>query len=145
MPKRPLADGALELLPLRAPASILKRPFVDGALDVVLPEDPNLEKPAMLDVPLGTSLFAVVPKGLPVELAFEMLSLADMTVEPNRPPVGVAFETSLSKDVACELNPWPGDGVLDVSLLGYTPLKPEKPPAVDEGFIVPNGLLGKED
>lgn len=44
VPKRPLADGALELLLSGVPASIPKRPFVDGALDVVLPQDPNPEE-----------------------------------------------------------------------------------------------------
>ena len=145
MPKRPLADGALELLLLGVPAFIPKRPFVDGALDVVLLEDPNPEKPVVpVDVPLDASLFAVVPKESPVELAFEMLSLGNMTLEPNKPPSGVAFETSLLEDLAFELKR-AGDGVLDVSLLEDTRLKPEKPPAVDEGFVAPNELLVEGD
>ena len=63
-----------------------------------------------------------------------------MALEPKRPPFGVAFETSLLKDVAFE--PKRGrDGVLDVSLLGDTPLEPEKIPTVDEGLVDPNKLL----
>lgn len=63
-----------------------------------------------------------------------------MALEPNRPPFGVAFETSLFDDVAFEPNR-PRDGVLDVSLLGDTPVKPEKIPTVDEGLVVPNNPL----
>ena len=44
-----------------------------------------------------------------------------MSVEPNRPPFGVAFEVPLG-DVAFELN-MPTKGDLDVSLLGVTPVK----------------------
>lgn len=58
---------------LRLPLFIPKRPFADGALVVVLLEEPNLEKLVVLgDVRLGSSLFAVVPKKLLVELAFEV-------------------------------------------------------------------------
>lgn len=63
-----------------------------------------------------------------------------MALEPNRPPFGVASETSLLEDVAFEPNR-PRDGVLDVSLLGDTPLEPEKLPTVDEGLVDPNKLL----
>ena len=141
MLERPLADGALELLLLGVPAFIPKTSFVDGPLDVVLVEDPNPEKRVVLvDLPLDAFLLAVVLKESPVELAFEVLSLADMTLEPNRPPFGVAFETSLLEDVAFELKR-PGDGGLDVSLLKGMPLKAEKLPAVDEGFVIPNVLL----
>lgn len=61
-----------------------------------------------------------------------------MALESDRPPFGVAFETSLSENVAFEPN---RNGVLDVSLLGDTPLKLEKMPVVDEGLVVPNKLL----
>ena len=63
-----------------------------------------------------------------------------MALEPNKPPSGVAFETSLLEDVAFELNRR-RDGFLDVSLLGDTPLEPEKIPTVDEGLVDPNKLL----
>jgi len=63
-----------------------------------------------------------------------------MAIEPNRPPFGAAFETSLLKDVVFEPNR-PRGGVLDVSLLGHTPLEPEKLPTVDEGLVDPNKLL----
>lgn len=63
-----------------------------------------------------------------------------MVLEPNRPPFGVAFETSLLEDVAFEPNR-PGDGVLDVSLLGDMPFQPEKMPTVDEDLVDPNELL----
>jgi hypothetical protein len=63
-----------------------------------------------------------------------------MALEPNRPPFGVAFETSLLEDVAFEPNRH-RDGVLDVSLLGDPPLEPEKLPTVDEGLVDPNKLL----
>ena len=63
-----------------------------------------------------------------------------MALEPNRPPFGVAFETSLLEDVASEPNR-PRNGFLDVSLLVDTPLEPEKIPTVDEGLVVPNKLL----
>jgi len=70
VPKGLLADGALELL---LPWFIPKRPFADGALDSVLLEEPNPETPVVLgDLPLGASLFAVIPKKMPVELAFEV-------------------------------------------------------------------------
>jgi hypothetical protein len=73
VPKGLLADGALELLLLGLPSFLPKRAFADGALDVVLLEEPNPEKPVVLgDVPLDASLFAVVPKKLPVEIAFEV-------------------------------------------------------------------------
>lgn len=97
-----------------------------------------------VDLPLDAPQYAVVPQESPVELAFEVLSLADMTLEPNRPPFGVGFETSLLKDVALELKR-PGDGVLYVSLLEDMPLKPEKLSAVDEGFVMPNMLLVRGD
>lgn len=66
--------------------------------------------------------------------------MADMALEPNRPPFGVAFETSRLEDVAFEPNRR-RDGVLDVSLWGDTPLEPEKLPTVDEGSADPNKLL----
>lgn len=73
MSKGLLADGALELLLLGLPSFIPKRPFAEGALDVVLLEEPNPEKPVVLgDVPLDASLFAIVRKKLTVELAFEV-------------------------------------------------------------------------
>jgi len=73
VPKGLLADRASELLLLGLPSFIPKRPFADGALDVVLLEDPNPEKPVVLgNVTLDASLFAVVPKKLPVERAFEV-------------------------------------------------------------------------
>ena len=60
--------------------------------------------------------------------------MADITLKPNRPPFGVAFETSLLEDVAFE--PDRGrDPILDVSLLGNTPLEPEKISTVDEGSV----------
>ena len=63
-----------------------------------------------------------------------------MALKSNRPAFGVAFETSLLEDVALEPNT-PRDGVLDVSLLGDTPLEPEKTATVDENLVVPNKLL----
>lgn len=63
-----------------------------------------------------------------------------MALEPNRPLFGVAFETSLLEDVAFEPNRRTDD-VLDVLLLGFTPLEPEKIPTVDEGLVDPNKLL----
>ena len=46
---------------------------MNGALDVVLPEDLSPEKPLVLGgVPLDASLFAVPPKILLIELAFEV-------------------------------------------------------------------------
>ena len=70
VPKGLLADGALEPILLGLPSGILKRPFADGALDV---EEPNPEKTVVLgDVPVDASLFAVVLKRLPVEIAFEV-------------------------------------------------------------------------
>ena len=94
VPPRLPAEGALELLRLGRPLVVLKRPFADGASDVVLVEKLNPEKPvALVDVPLDASLFAVVPRLKPVELAFEAGSLAKMVLEPNRSPFGVAFES----------------------------------------------------
>ena len=73
MPKRLLANGVLELLILGLSSLIPKRPFAEGALDVVLLEKSGAEKPVVLgDVPLDAPLFAVPPKKLPVELAFEV-------------------------------------------------------------------------
>ncbi len=58
---------------LGLPSFVPKRPFADEALNVVLLKEPNPEKPVVLKgVPLDASLFAVVPKKLPVELAFEV-------------------------------------------------------------------------
>jgi len=59
-----------------------------------------------------------------------------MALEPNRPPFGVAFETLLLEDLAFEPNR-SRDGVLNVSLLGDTPLDPEKIPNVDSGLVDP--------
>ena len=137
MPKRLLAEGALELLLLGLPSVVPKRPFADGASDVVLVEEPKPEKVVRGNVTLGASLFAVVPKIRPGELAFEVGSLANMALEPNRPPFGVAFETPLLEDVAFEPNRF-RDGDLDMSLLGDTPLEPENIPTVDEDLVVPN-------
>lgn len=94
----------------------------------------------VVDVPLAVSLFAVVPKRLPAELAFEMLSWADMALKLKTPPFVVALGMSPLEDVAYALNR-PGGGGLDVSLLGDMPLKPEKLPTVDEGFAASNELL----
>ena len=70
MPRGLLADGALELLLLGLTSFI---PKADGALDVMLLEEPNPEKSVVPGyIPLDASLFAVVPKKLPVELAFEV-------------------------------------------------------------------------
>jgi len=60
-----------------------------------------------------------------------------MALELNRPPFVVAFETSPLDDVAFEPDRR-RDGILDVSLLGDTPLEPEKIPTVEEGWAVPN-------
>jgi len=73
VPRGLLADGPLWLLLLGLGLSIPKRPFGDEAWDVVLLEEPNLGKPVVLgDVSFDTSLFEIVPKKLPVELAFEV-------------------------------------------------------------------------
>ena len=73
MPEGLLAAGALELLLLELSSFKSKKPFADEALDVVLLKEPNPEEPVMLgDVPLDAPLFVAVPKGLPVELAFQM-------------------------------------------------------------------------
>ena len=69
--------------------------------------------------------------------------MVNIALKPNRPPFGVAFETSLLEDVAFELNRC-RDPVLDVSLLGNTPLEPEKIPTVDEALVDPNKLLLEE-
>ena len=95
----------LELLLLGVPLVAVKRPFADGASDVMLVEEPNPEKPVALeDLPLDASLFAVVPKTRPVELAFEAGSLVKMVLEPNRPPFVVAFEMPLLEYVLFEPN-----------------------------------------
>lgn len=120
MPKGPLADGALELWLLGPPSFIPKRPFVDGALDVVLPKDPNPEKPVVLGgVPLDASLFTVPPKRFLVELAFEVRSLEDVTFKPNKP----------------------GERALNVSLLGDPPLELEKLLTVEDDSLLPNKVL----
>ena len=73
VPKGLSADGALELVLLGLPSFFLKRLFAAGALEVVLLEEPNPEKPVVpRDVPLDTSLFAIAPKKLSVELASEV-------------------------------------------------------------------------
>ena len=73
VPKRLLADGALELLILGLPSFIPKRPFTDGALDVVLLKGLDPDKPVKLgDVRLDASLFAVLLKNMFVEVAFEV-------------------------------------------------------------------------
>ena len=64
-----------------------------------------------------------------------------MALEPNRPPFGVALETSLLGNMAFEPNT-PRDGVLDASLFGDTPLEPEKILAVDEGLLNPDQIIG---
>lgn len=142
VPKGLLAEGALELLLLGLPTSTLERPSADGALNTLLLKEPNPEKPIMLGgVPLDASLFAVVLSKMPIELAFGVLPLADEAAEPNRPALGVVFETSLFEDVAFEPKRR-GDGVLDVSLLGDTPpLRPEKSRTVDEDVSAPNRFL----
>ena len=104
---------------------------------------------------------ALEPNRPPLGVAFETSLLTDVSFEPNRPPFGVAFETSLLTDVSFEPNRPPfdvvsetpllvdvafesnrrRDGVLDVSLLGDTPLEPEKISTVDEGLVDPNKLL----
>lgn len=59
------------LVPKGLPLFCPKRPFGDETLDVVLPEEPNPEKPVVLEgEPLDASLLAVIPKILPVELVF---------------------------------------------------------------------------
>ena len=63
-----------------------------------------------------------------------------MALKPNRPPLGVASETSLLEDAAFEPNRLM-DGVFNVSLLGDTPLEPEEIPSVDEGLVDPNKLI----
>ena len=135
------AEGALELLRLGRPLVVLKRPSADGASDVVLTEKLNPEKPvALVDVPLDVSLFAVVPRLKPVELAFEAGSLAKVVLEPNRPPFGVAFETLLLEDVGFGPNRL-REGGLDVSLLADTRLEPEDTSKVDEGLGFPSKSL----
>ena len=85
--------------------------------------------------PPNRLLLVVAPKKIPGELAFEVLSLIDITLEPKRPPFGVAIEASLLDDVAFEPKR-PGDGVLDVLLLEDTRSKTEKLPAINTGFVV---------
>ena len=141
MPKRRLAEGALELLLLGLPLVVLERPCADGVSDVVLVEKSKPEKPVALgDVPLDASLFADAPRLKPVELAFEAGSLANMALEPNGPPFGVAFETPLWGDVVFEPNRL-RDGDLDVSLSGDKLSKPEDTSNVDEGLAVPNNVV----
>ena len=120
------AEGALKLLLLGLRSVVLKRPCADGASDVVLVEEPSPEK-----VALG--------KLMTVELAFEAGSLADMALEPNKPPFGVSFETPLLEGLAFKLNGL-RDGNLDISLLRDTLLKAA---TVDEGLVCPNELLPK--
>ena len=140
VPKRLLTERALKLLLLGLSLVVPKRPFADGASDVVVLDEPKPEKVARGNVTLGASLLAVVPKIRPVELGFEVGSLANMESEPNRPPFGVAFGTPLLEDVAFEPNRF-RDGDLDVSLLGDTPLALENIPNVDEESVFPNRLL----
>ena len=158
-PKGLIAEGAVGLLLLGLPSLFPKRSFADGASDVVLLEGPNPGKLVVKrDVPLDASLLAVIPKKLPVELAFEVWSLVDMALKLNESPFGEAFETPLLEDVALKLNESPfgeafetplledvafepnrrGDGALDVSVLGDTPFEPEKLPTVDGEVVDPN-------
>ena len=71
--------------------------------------------------------------------------MADIALEPNRPPFGEAFETSLFETSLLEYAVFKpnkrGDGVSDVLLLGDTSLEPEKIPTVDDGRVDPNKLL----
>lgn len=63
-----------------------------------------------------------------------------MALAPNRPPIGVAFETPPLEDVAFEPNK-PRDKGLDVSLLGDTIWGSEKIPSVDGDLVIPSKVL----
>lgn len=63
-----------------------------------------------------------------------------MGLESNRPLFGRAFEASSLEDLAFEPN-GPRKGIVNASLLGDTPLEPEKIFVVDGGLVVPKILL----
>ena len=136
-----LAEGALELLLLGLPLLDLKRPFADGVSGAVLVDKSNPGKAfALRGVHSDASLFAVVPPWKSIERAFEAGSLANMALESNRSPFGVAFDTPVREDVAFEPDRL-RDGDLDVLLLGNALSKPENTSNVDEGLVVPNRLV----
>ena len=68
--------------------------------------------------------------------------MLDVVLKLKGLPFGVAFETLLLEDVVFKPNRFE-DGVLVTSLLGDTPLEPEKIPTVDEGVVDPNKPLPK--
>lgn len=140
VPSRLLAEGALELLLLELPLLDLKGPFADGVSDAVLAKRLDPGKPvALADVDSDASLFAVVPRWKSVELAFEAGSSANMALESNRSPFGVAFDTPLREDVGFEPNRLrDGDVDVNVSLLCDALSKPENTSNADEGSVVPN-------
>ena len=98
----------------------------------------------LADVPSNASLLAVAPKKLLGALAFEVLSLIDIKLEPERPPFVIALEASLLDEVVFEPKR-PGGGVLDVLLLEDTRLKIEKSSAINAGFVVAIELPVEEE